>query len=152
MTWCKSCFLSLNILKVWFCKMFKLLCTALWFLLFFSPKMRLIDFKNRQRWYGLVFMGESAQLAPSSSFYVVSSAMLTYKSFKIRINLLMILIKIYKGTNLTSFFDFFGPLSIRCSSNLQLRSAHEKPQQLNRFDSPIDADLPERCGGIKDSK
>ena len=30
---------------------------------------------------------------------------------------------------------------MRCSLNLQLRSAHEKPQQLNQFDSPIDADV-----------
>ena len=27
---------------------------------------------------------------------------------------------------------------MRCSLNLQLRSAHEKPQQPNRFDSPRD--------------
>ena len=31
----------------------------------------------------LVSMGESAQLAPSSSFYVVTSAILGCKSFKI---------------------------------------------------------------------
>ena len=39
----------------------------------------------------------------------------------------------------TSFLDNFHPLSMRCSLNLQLRSAHEKPQQPNRADSPIDA-------------
>ena len=27
---------------------------------------------------------------------------------------------------------------MRCSLNLHLRSAHEKPQQPNRFDSPTD--------------
>ena len=30
------------------------------------------------------------------------------------------------------------PHSMRCSLNLQLRSAHEKPQQPNRFDFPTD--------------
>ena len=34
---------------------------------------------------------------------------------------------------------------MRCSLNLQLRSAHEKPQQPNRFDSPIDPDLRFMC-------
>ena len=42
----------------------------------------------------------------------------------------------------TSFLDNFHPLSMRCSLNLQLRSAHEKPQQPNRFDSPTDTELP----------
>ena len=30
---------------------------------------------------------------------------------------------------------------MRCSLNLHLRSAHEKPQQPNRFDSPTDPSL-----------
>ena len=29
---------------------------------------------------------------------------------------------------------------MRCSLNLKLRSAHEKPQQSNRFDSPTDSE------------
>ena len=50
----------------------------------------------------------------------------------------MILLKSYKRISMTSFFDQFDPLSIRSSLNLQLRSAHVKPQQPNRFDSPTD--------------
>ena len=41
-------------------------------------------------------IGESARLAPSSVFYVVSSAILSCKSFEIRVNLMMISLKIYK--------------------------------------------------------
>ena len=40
--------------------------------------------------------------------------------------------------DLTSFFDWFDPLSMGPSLNLQLRSAHKKPQQPNWFDSPTD--------------
>ena len=81
-------------------------------------------------------MGESAQLAPSSGFYVVSNAILSCKSFKTRVNFSIILLKSCKSMGLTSFFDQYDPLSMRCSLNLQLRSANEKPQQPNRFDSP----------------
>ena len=50
-------------------------------------------------------MGESAQLAPSSSFYVVTSAILGCKSFKIGEDLEIILLKSYKTKDVTSFFD-----------------------------------------------
>ena len=50
----------------------------------------------------------------------------------------MILLKSYKNRDLTDFLDCFQPPSMRCSLNLHLRSAHEKPQQPNRFDSPTD--------------
>ena len=86
-------------------------------------------------------MGESARLAPSSSFYVVTSAILGCKSFKIGGNFWIILLKSCKSKDLTSFFDKFHPSSMRCSLNLHLRSAHEKPQQPNRFDSPTDPGL-----------
>ena len=83
-------------------------------------------------------MGESARLAPSCSFYVVTSAILGCKSFKNVGNLWIILLKSYKSKDLTSFLDQFYPSSMRCSLNLHLRSAHEKPQQPNRFDSLTD--------------
>ena len=35
----------------------------------------------------------------------------------------------------------FQTASMRCSLNLHLRSAHEKPQQPNWFDSPTDPEL-----------
>ena len=47
----------------------------------------------------------SAQLAPSSSFYVVTSAILSCKSFKIGCNFWIILLKSYKSKDLTSFLD-----------------------------------------------
>ena len=50
-------------------------------------------------------MGESARLAPSSSFYVVISAILGCKSFKIGDNFCIILLKSYKSKDSTSFFD-----------------------------------------------
>ena len=86
-------------------------------------------------------MGESARLAPSSSFYVVTSAILGCKSFKIGDNFWILLLKNYKSMDLISFLDYFHPRSMRCSLNLHLRSAHEKPQQPNRFDSPTDPEL-----------
>ena len=86
-------------------------------------------------------MGESAQLAPSSGCYVVSSTNLSCKSFKIRVNFWIEVLRSYRHMLPTSFLDNFHPLSMRCSLNLQLRSAHEKPQQPNRADSPIDATL-----------
>ena len=80
-------------------------------------------------------MGESARLAPSSGCYVVSSTNLSSKSFKIRVNFWIEVLKSYRHMLPTSFLDNFHPLSMRCSLNLQLRSAHEKPQQPNRPDS-----------------
>ena len=53
----------------------------------------------------LVSMGESARLAPSRSFYVVTSAILGCKSFKIEGNFWIILLKSYKSEDLTGFFD-----------------------------------------------
>ena len=53
----------------------------------------------------LVSMGESAQLAPSSSSYVVTSAILGWKSFEIGCNFQTISLKSYKSQDLTSFLD-----------------------------------------------
>ena len=50
-------------------------------------------------------MGESARYAPSSSFYVVTSAILGCKSFKIGGNFWIILLKSCKSKDLTSFLD-----------------------------------------------
>ena len=83
---------------------------------------------------------ESARLTPSSCFYVVSNAILSCKNFKTRVNFLKIILKSCKSMGQTFIFDYFDPLSMRCSLNLQLRSAHEKPQQPNRFDSLTDTD------------
>ena len=88
--------------------------------------------------YKLASMGESAQLSPSSSFYVVTRAILGCKIFKIGGNFWIILLKSYKSKDLTSVLDKFHPTSMRCSLNLHLRSANEKPKQPNRFDSPTD--------------
>lgn len=52
----------------------------------------------------LVSMGESARLAPSSSFYVVTSAILGCKSFKIGGNFWILLLKSYKSKDLTNCF------------------------------------------------
>ena len=56
-------------------------------------------------WNSVVPIGESAQLAPSSSFYVVTSAILGCKSFKIGGNFWIILLKSCKSKDLTSFLD-----------------------------------------------
>ena len=53
----------------------------------------------------VVSMGESARLAPSSSFYVVTSAFLGCKSFKIGDNFWIILLKSCKSKDLTCFLD-----------------------------------------------
>ena len=82
----------------------------------------------------LASIGESAQLVPSRGCYVVSSRSLSCKSFKIRVNFWIEVLKSYRHMLPTSFLDNFHPLSMRCSLNLQLRSAHEKPQQPNRPD------------------
>ena len=54
---------------------------------------------------GLVSMGESAQSTPSSSFYVVTTAIMGCKSFKIGSNFWIILLKSCKSKDLTSFLD-----------------------------------------------
>ena len=54
---------------------------------------------------GLVSMGEPAQLTPSSSFYVVTTAIMGCKSFKIGSNFWIILPKSYKSKDPTSFLD-----------------------------------------------
>ena len=53
----------------------------------------------------LVSMEESARLAPSCSFYVVTSAILGCKSFKIGDSFWIELLKNYKSNDLTSFLD-----------------------------------------------
>ena len=53
----------------------------------------------------LVSMGESARLAPSSSFYVVTSGILGCKSFKIGGKFWIMLLKSHKSKDLTSFLD-----------------------------------------------
>ena len=68
-----------------------------------SGKIMLLD--NGGCPFKVVSMGESAQLAPSSSFYVVTSAILGCKSFKIGGNFWIILLKSYKSKDLTSFLD-----------------------------------------------
>ena len=50
----------------------------------------------------------------------------------------MISLKIYRIIDMITFLDQLDPHSMRCSLNLQLRSAHEKPQQPNRIDSSTD--------------
>ena len=50
-------------------------------------------------------MGESARLAPSSSFYVATSAILGCKSFIIGGNLWIILLKNCESEDITSFLD-----------------------------------------------
>ena len=53
----------------------------------------------------LVNVGESAQLAPSSGFYMVSNAILGCRNFKVKVNFMMISLKSYKSVDLTSFLD-----------------------------------------------
>ena len=53
----------------------------------------------------LVSMGESARLAPSSTFYMVTSAILGCKIFKTGGNFWIILLKSCKSKDLTSFLD-----------------------------------------------
>ena len=60
---------------------------------------------SKRVWSYVVSMGESARLVPSSSFYVVTSAILGSKSFKIGGNFWIILLKSYKSKDLTSFLD-----------------------------------------------
>ena len=53
----------------------------------------------------VVSMEESAQLVPSSSFYVVTNAILGCKSFKVGGNFWIILLKSNTIKDLTSFLD-----------------------------------------------
>ena len=76
---------------------------------------------------------------------MVTSAILGCKSFTIGSNFWMILLKSCKCKDLTSFLDEYHPTSMRCSLNLHLRSAPEKPQQPNRFDSPTDPAWHQKC-------
>ena len=69
-------------------------------------------------WVQLVSMGESARLAPSSGFNLVSGEILSSKSFKIRVNFMMISLKIYKIIDMITFSDQLDPHSMICSLNL----------------------------------
>ena len=55
--------------------------------------------------FRVVSMGESARLAPSSSFYVVTSVFLGCKNFKIGDNFWIVFIKSYKSMDLINFLD-----------------------------------------------
>ena len=79
-----------------------------------------------------------SQISAIYLFLCVFYAILRCKSFKIRANVLIELLKIYKNMVLTSFLNSFQPPSIRISLILHLNSVHIKPQQLNRFDSCTD--------------
>ena len=82
--------------------------------------------------------GRVSQISAIYLFLCVFYAILRCKSFKIRANVLIELLKIYKNMVLTSFLNSFQPPSIRISLILHLNSVHIKPQQLNRFDSCTD--------------
>ena len=82
--------------------------------------------------------GRVSQISTIYLFLCVFYAMLRYKSFKIRVNCLIELIKIYENMVLTSFLDLFQPPSMRISLILHLNFVHIKQQQSNRFDSCTD--------------
>ena len=82
--------------------------------------------------------GRVSQISAIYLFLCVFYAILRCKSFKIRANVLIELLKIYENMVLTSFLNSFQPPSIRISLILHLNSVHIKPQQLNRFDSCTD--------------
>ena len=68
-----------------------------WFLPWdFHPSMYDHSSNAYKGMYLLVSMGESARLAPSSSFYVVNSAILGCKRFEIGGNFWIMLLKSYK--------------------------------------------------------
>ena len=85
--------------------------------------------------------GRVSQISAIYLFLCVFYAILRCKSFKIRANVLIELLKIYKNMVLTSFLNSFQPPSIRISLILHLNSVHIKPQQLNCFDSCTDTGL-----------
>ena len=63
------------------------------------------DNKVLGMWHWLVFMGESAQLAPSNCFYVVTSAIMGCKSFKVGGSFWIVFLKKYRSKDLTSYLD-----------------------------------------------
>ena len=85
--------------------------------------------------------GRVSQISAIYLFLCVFYAILRCKSFKISVNFLIELLKIYKNMVLTSFLNSFQPPSIRISLILHLNSVHIKPQQLNRFDSCTDTEI-----------
>ena len=90
------------------------------------------------RWkLGLLHTKKSVRIIcihPLSAIYLFLCAfyaILRCKSFKIRVNFLIELLKIYKNIILTSFLDLFQPPSMRISLVLHLNFVHIKPQQPN---------------------
>ena len=89
-----------------------------------------------QGWYekwepgGSVY-GRVSQISAIYLFLCVFYAILRCISFKIRVNFLIELLRIYKTMVLTSFFDFIQAPSMRVSLILHLNFAHIKPQQPN---------------------
>ena len=75
--------------------------------------------------------GRVSQISAIYLFLCVFYAILRCISFKIRVNFLIELLRIYKTMVLTSFFDFIQAPSMRISLILHLNFAHIKPQQPN---------------------
>ena len=75
--------------------------------------------------------GRVSQISAIYLFLYVFYAILRCISFKIRVNFLIELLRIYKTMVLTSFFDFIQAPSMRISLILHLNFAHIKPQQPN---------------------
>ena len=57
----------------------------------------------------------------------LDNAILSCKSFEIKVNFVMISLKIYEVIDMTTFLDQLDPHSMICSLILQLRSANEDP-------------------------
>ena len=72
-----------------------------------------------------------SQISAIYLFLYVFYAILRCISFKIRVNFLIELLRIYKTMVLTSFFDLYQAPSMRISLILHLNFAHIKPQQPN---------------------
>ena len=75
--------------------------------------------------------GRVSQISAMYLFLYAFYAILRCISFKIRVNFLIELLRIYKTMVLTSFFDFIQAPSMRISLILHLNFAHIKPQQPN---------------------
>ena len=82
--------------------------------------------------------GRVSQLSSTYLFLCIFYAILRYKSFKIRGNFSIELLKIYENMVLTSFLELFQPHSMRISLIMHLNFVHIKPQQPNCFDSCTD--------------
>ena len=70
-----------------------------------------------------IYIGDSSQLAESSSFYVIASTNLSYKSLKIRVNSWIEKLKSYRYTYACEFSQI---CLIPHSLDLQPSSAHKK--------------------------